>query len=63
MDLDGMRRENNMEALEGIQGTQGDIRVAQREHGSTRTRIKIKMTGKQYQMLQTCIRNKPLTIE
>ena len=29
IDQDGMRRENNMEAVGGIQGTQGDIRVAQ----------------------------------
>ena len=35
-----------MEALGGIQGTRGDIRVAQRKHGSRRTRVKIKMVGK-----------------
>ena len=51
MDPDGMRRENNMEALGGIQGTHGDIRVAQRQHGSRRTRIEIKMTGKQLDLI------------
>ena len=51
MDQDGTTRENNMEALGGIQGTQGDIRVAQREHGSRRTRIEIEMTGKQLDLI------------
>ena len=46
MDRDGTTRENNMEELGGIQGTHGDIRVAQREHGSRRTRIEIEMIGK-----------------
>ena len=51
MDQDGMRRENNMEALGGIQGAHGDIRLAQRQHGSRRTRIKIKMAGKQLDLI------------
>ena len=46
MDPDGMRRVNNMEALGEIQGTHGDIRVAQQQHGSRRTIIKINMAGK-----------------
>ena len=51
MDQDGMGRENNMEALRGIQGTHGDIRVAQRQHGSKRTIIKIKMVGKRLDLI------------
>ena len=51
MDRDATIRENNMEALGGIQGTHGDIRVTQRQHGSRRTRIEIKMTGKQLDLI------------
>ena len=51
MDQDGTTRENNMEALGGIEGRHGDIIVAQRQHGSRRTRIEIKMTGKQLDLI------------
>ena len=51
MDLDGMKRENNMEELGEIQGTHGDIRVAHRQHGSKRTIIKIKMAGKKLDLI------------
>ena len=51
MDPDGMRRENNMEALGEIQGTHGYIRVAQRQHGSRQTIIKINMVGKKLDLI------------
>ena len=51
MDRDGTTRENNMEALGGIQGTHGDIIVAHRKHGRRKTRIEIKMEGKQLDLI------------